>query len=363
MGAVLERKVWVETFDKMYPNLYVFLVGPPGVGKTVMTNLVRGMWLTLPDLHVAPSSLTKASLADAVAGAERRVNGEGEPLEFNSLQIASNELGTFLPQWDDEFMSFITDLWDGHFYGEARRGIKKQMDVKHPQLNLLAATTPSFLNSKLPEGAWDQGFLARCLCIYSGDKVRKSLFNSKRPSETQRRRLLKNLERMFDMKGGFTLQPEAADIIDSVYLETEKTAPQHPKLQYYSQRRHAQLIKLSMIVSAMDDSLMEITLDHVVEAFDLMTEAEAAMGDIFRAFDSSGDVKIIEDLWYYVFQKCQKVEFITENRVMNFVASRTPSHNVERLISLAVKMKVLVSWTEPKIGTVYKAGRRRDEEG
>ena len=36
VAAALERKVWVRTMGSdLYPNLYTFLVGPPGVGKGV----------------------------------------------------------------------------------------------------------------------------------------------------------------------------------------------------------------------------------------------------------------------------------------------------------------------------------------
>src|SRR5437879_4921406 len=30
LGAVLQQKVWVQTSAPLYPNIYAFLVGPPG---------------------------------------------------------------------------------------------------------------------------------------------------------------------------------------------------------------------------------------------------------------------------------------------------------------------------------------------
>ena len=36
VAAAMERKMWVRTMGAdLYPNLYTFLVGPPGVGKGV----------------------------------------------------------------------------------------------------------------------------------------------------------------------------------------------------------------------------------------------------------------------------------------------------------------------------------------
>src|SRR6516164_1438064 len=34
IAATLEQKVWADTGGNLYPNLYVFLVGQPGMGKS-----------------------------------------------------------------------------------------------------------------------------------------------------------------------------------------------------------------------------------------------------------------------------------------------------------------------------------------
>ena len=165
IAGVLERKVWVRTMNmELYPNLYVVLTGPPGVGKTVATSLVEDLWRAIPGLPVAPKSVTKPSLIDALADAKRSkvyIDGnQSSHLNYNSLLLNAGELGVLIPSYDSEFMNILTDLWDCRMYEEKRRGNNLHVTIPKPQLNMLAATTPAYLNQTLPEAAWDQGFLS-----------------------------------------------------------------------------------------------------------------------------------------------------------------------------------------------------------
>ncbi len=154
IAGALERKVWVQTLgSKLYPNIYAILVAPPGVGKTEVTWRVRDIWESLEDHCIASTSVTKASLIDELNDAERRIvtNHRDNPVDhFNSLLMSINELGVLIPAYENEFMNVLTDLWDCKHYSERRRTNKLEIVIKRPQLNLLAACTPSYLMNVLP---------------------------------------------------------------------------------------------------------------------------------------------------------------------------------------------------------------------
>src|SRR5882762_3010598 len=61
IASAMEQKTWMTTWSPIYPNLYVFLVGRPGVGKSRTIGQGRKLLEELPDLHVAPTSMTMAS--------------------------------------------------------------------------------------------------------------------------------------------------------------------------------------------------------------------------------------------------------------------------------------------------------------
>ena len=72
VGAVCERKVWLTTAKgKLYPNQYILLVGGAGIGKSLCTNIVFDLLseVRTPEtpFHIAPTSVTKASLIDSLS--------------------------------------------------------------------------------------------------------------------------------------------------------------------------------------------------------------------------------------------------------------------------------------------------------
>src|SRR5580704_9488473 len=57
IAAVLERKVWIDTGSNLYPNLYIFIIGPSGIGKTRGIDCALDMLRELPDFHISPTSM------------------------------------------------------------------------------------------------------------------------------------------------------------------------------------------------------------------------------------------------------------------------------------------------------------------
>lgn len=153
IAGALERKTWVRTAgSNLYPNLYVFLVSPAGKGKSRAINAVRSMWESLPDHRVAASDMSKASLIDDLVDGERNIirPGSNPPVyTFNSLLVASLELGVLLPEYANDFMNTLTDLYDGYPYRERKRTKNLQIEMKAPNLHILAGTTPNYLSLSL----------------------------------------------------------------------------------------------------------------------------------------------------------------------------------------------------------------------
>src|SRR5262249_8857823 len=139
ISSVLERKVWNRSRGgQLYPNLYVVLVGTPGVGKSVIISYCERLLRQVPDIFVAPSSVTSASLVDTMQLAQRKIL---RPVfsQFNSVQVLSSEFQNFLPSYEAAFMGIMTKLYDCELYEERRRTGKVQhIKIDSPQLGLLA---------------------------------------------------------------------------------------------------------------------------------------------------------------------------------------------------------------------------------
>lgn len=368
VSAALERKAWITTAKGvLYANQYIFLIGPAGVGKSLCTALAYDLLSSIrsPEspIHVAPTSVTKASLADAINKAERRIVKLNEipPITaFNSLQVIANELGVFLPAWDGDFMSTLTDLWDNGRYHETRRTSKVEINIPKAQLNILSATTPAYLNSLLPEGAWEFGFMSRVINIYSGETEYTDIFAELDHDGASYKNLVADLSDIYNIWGEFSITDEVKEAINAWARHGFHPRPDHPKLTHYVTRRLAHLLKLCIIASAASSSDRKITLEHYAEALDWLTEAESYMPDIFKALKAGGDGRAIEECWYFAFQYFMKHNKtpVPEHLLVTYLGERVPAHSVDRILDVMVRAQLLTKkfmnngqGYEPKVRT------------
>lgn len=350
VAAALERKAWiVNAKGVLYPNQYIFLIGPAGVGKSLCTGLSYDLLneVRTPEspIHIAPTSVTKASLADALNKAERRIVKlhENPPITaFNSLQVIANELGVFLPAWDGDFMSTLTDLWDNGRYHETRRTSKIEINIPKAQINILSAATPAYLNSLLPEGAWEFGFMSRVINIYSGESAYTDIFAELDHDGGLYKELVSDLKDIYSIWGEFKVLDEVKLAINEWAMNGFHPRPDHPKLTNYVTRRLAHLLKLCIIASASTSSDRIITLEHYAEALDWLVEAESYMPDIFKALKTGGDARAIEECWHYAYQYfMKKKEAVPEYLLVTFLGERVPAHSVDRILDVMTRAQLL----------------------
>lgn len=350
IAGVLERKVWVRTFNaNLYPNLYIALVSPPGVGKTVVTSLLQELWSELSqpigDHYMAPSSVSRASLIDSLREAERKlIMPDKTPsiVTFNSLMIAVNELGTLIPSYDNDFMNTLTDIYDCKRYGERKRSKELNFTMSAPQINIIAGTTPSYLNDVMPVGAWDQGFISRVIMVYNGEVLLKDPFTETEIDTRSLGELLHDLKAIGELYGKMKFEQDAANALGAWHVNKGPPTPDHPRLAHYNMRRTASLLKLCMIASASRGDDLRVTLDDYQIALDWLLEVETFMPDIFKSMVAGGDSRAIEDTWHYAYQVyIREKKGLSEARLINFLQQRVPAHSVVRVLDVMLKAKLL----------------------
>ena len=365
VAAAMERRVWVRTMGSaLYPNLYVLLVGPPGIGKGVAMHPAEAMMRDVPEIHVGPSDMTTASMIDALNESVRRVIilGGNPPFdEFHSLTVVSRELGVLIPGWETSLMNNLTDIYDGFTVDQKRRGKDLRIKIKAPQINLLGACTPAYLNEVMPTGAWDQGFISRTLLIYSGERVSRDPFLDEGLGPTAGRLhadLLHDLKTIALEYGQMSFTTPAAAAIKAWIRGGCKPEPEHSKLQYYNSRRTAHLLKLCMISSIARRGNKIIELDDYAQALNWLMEAESYMPDIFKSMVSGGDSNAMEETWNYVWTLYGKEKKpISEHRIVHFLRERVPAHSIMKVIEMMVRGRMFELQSDE--GTVgYKPASR-----
>lgn len=357
----MERKVWTKVGQRtLYPNLYALLVGGPGIGKTDALRGTLDFWEQLPELHVAPSSVSRASLVDSLHAAERTVlrPASATPFtKFNSLQIGATEFGTFLSAYDTEFLSTLNDLYDCVRYKESKRHMKSPIEMPAPQLNLIAGTTPAWLGGTLPETAWAEGFSSRLLLVFAGERIKVDLFGIGPQDEELRQKLILDLQEINGMFGQLQFEEEVVSTFTAWYMNDCPPVPDHPKLEHYLPRRHIHLLKLAMVMSVARASDYVIRMIDYQRAMDMLLEAEAVMPDVFKSMRYNSDANVYDETYAYVYNLYLKNNNpVSEHQIIYFVSQRAPSYAITKILEVMVQggMLIVASVVGPGGRPTYK---------
>lgn len=340
IAAAMERKVWVVTTGRqLFPNMYILLAGPPGVGKTEAVRSVHDFLNEVDGLHMAATDVSSASLYDEVYAAERKIIRPTETppyYAFHATTVSVTEFGVFLKQYDNTFMSKLNDLFDGMRIKEKKRGLSKEIVVDRPLLNLIAGTTPAWLGQNLPVAAWSEGFASRLIVIYSGEAKLVPLFGARAGNAALEEKLIQDLRMIANLFGQMQWEEAVQEQFSKWYGERMPPQPEHPRLEHYSTRRPVHLIKLMMAYCASRGNDMTIRVEDYANARATLLEAEMYMPDIFKSMAMSADSSILDETFSFVFNAWTRENNkpVKKHRIINFLKERAPIHAVARMFEV-----------------------------
>lgn len=353
LAGALERRVWVRSGQgRIFPNLYVMLVAPPGIGKYVI-EMARDLWqdacepgTKLPAFRVASDSVTSASLVDELGKAKLfKILSEGPPYEYHSLLVAQEEFELFMPSYEPLMMGRLNSLYNNkNLHKESRRtGSVREVSIKNPQLNLLIGAQPAYLANTFPEEAWSTGMSRRLLMVYSLDTPLRSFWHEIEMTEELRKLVLRKLGALSTIFGQMSWTPESAARFDQLHMAGIPPAPGHSKLQHYLRSRSVNLAKLATISAISRSRGLVIELWDIDRGLDWMLRAEAKMPDIFRDMVGKSDFQVIEEMHLFVTALWSKnaKKPITGDHIMKFLLQRVPSEKAEKVLAMAERANII----------------------
>lgn len=348
VAGILERKCWVYTMNScLYPNMFILLIAPPGVGKSIAIKSSRYFLEQLPTLSLAPTSLTHKGLIDYLASelCTKQITDEIKNtfIEYHSMIIAAPEFGVLLPSNDLPFMNCLNDLYDcDNIYHEQTRG-GGGLQFPNPHIHILAGTQPKYLGEILPEAAYGLGFTSRIIMVYAGEPVKIPIFKSSIHNKTLQEQLEHDIKVINLMVGKFTPTQEAEEALENWHMiESDIDKPIHSKLQHYSTRRIAHLLKLCMTYSAIRDNTLEITYEDFTNAKNSLLEAEEYMPEIFKEIGASSQIGQIEEAFQFILTIYMKTKKpISEHKLVHFLSTRMPVNQIIFTIDTMVRARII----------------------
>lgn len=359
VSGSLERRVWTQVGYQAgkprlaYPNLYIFLVGGPGTGKYIIED-VQTLWRETtepgtksPAFHLSPSSVTKAALMDAVARSTKSfLPPSGPPYEYTCMLVAAEEFGVFLTSYENDFITLLNKVYNSpETYTEERRyGKSPVIEVIRPIITMIGGVQPVWLGSIFPKDAWGMGLASRIIMVFAGNRELTNPFAEGLDRPIERIRLREKLGLLSQLYGEIKWESDALEKITQWHMAGGPPIPTHPKLEYYCNRRTLHVIKLSIISSvSRTHKVGMIDVLDVNRALEWLVEAEHTMPDIFKAMEGRSDRDVLDELYIHVsglFVGSHKP--VQEARLVAFLATRTTSDKVMKVIEIAERSNMIV---------------------
>lgn len=290
MAACLRRNISLSWDRKLYPSLYVVLVGPSGSRKGTAMYPVQDISEALP-IASAAQKITPASLIRDLKEAESHpvltLNNINVAHPSAALYIISTEFVVFIGDKNVDMIDILCDLWDNPPTWRYSTKNSGKDNISHPCLNVLAGITPDHLRKYLPPTAIGGGFTSRLLAVYAAKKSRSVHFPASATMEGQRIKdiLIEGLTKMCSLSGEFTVTESFLRAWPAWYENADRHIfVDNTYLAHYADRRPTHVLKLSMIISAMrsrDTGVLELTENDLISASDYLEKIEKGMPKVY----------------------------------------------------------------------------------
>jgi hypothetical protein len=325
--------------NKLYPNLFVFLVGPPGVGKTQALEPMAELLRKSGAVTIAPNDISKQGLLDALANASKGALLDGRPFDYHFLALSIRELANFMSKYDMELTGLLTDLFDCPAVNEeVKRTHEKGKLIASPGISFIMGTATQNLGATISTEMWGSGFMARVIMVYSADEIiPDDMFQAIPVDDKVAEELVTGLRRVGEMKGPMSWDPEAQKLLHAFRLHQKDGAPIHNRLTHYVTRRWLHLGKLCMI-AALSDERQHVDAEDYHTALEWLKCAEEEMPEIFKDMVSHEDGQIHEELRSYLmllYQKSNRTP-IHASVIYKFLLPRVASHSIPRIIEVTI---------------------------
>lgn len=312
LAGALQRHVYFDQVHfKWHPNFYIVFVARPGVAKKSSTiDIGMNLLSKIEGVQFGPESTSWQSLIQRMAESRTMVEYPGveNPIPMCAITCPIAEFGTFFNSKDSMMTDHLVSLWDGKT-GRFEKSTKTQGKdvIDNPWINIIAGTTPSWIQSNFPDYMIGGGFMSRCVFVY-GDKPR-SLNAYLKKEEVDKDRLLLEEQLFADLyvinslRGEFSLSSEAREFGTAWYETLFTKTPDHLKdeqMQGYVARKQTHVHKLAMVLSISEGNSLVITKQNLETALLITDGLERDLPKIFSSIGGHANANVTTVIYQYL---------------------------------------------------------------
>jgi energy-coupling factor transporter ATP-binding protein EcfA2 len=324
------------------PNMFVLLIGGPGSGKSQAVSATRKIILPATGISLIPSSVTRAGLQDYMqSNLHTRKAPDGTLQPSHECIALSEEMQGILPEHDIGHLTLYNELYDVRSVYKAITRSSGEINLQSPYCSIITGAQPAFLSSQLPEQAWGMGFMSRSIMVFDLPRERTSAFRTSHLDLELQSNLVADLKAISKLSGYFSWSTAAEALYETWWVE--RGGPPEPSAKRlkmgYNARRDLHFFKLAMAFSLSRTDTLQVELDDVRRAIELLVRTEGRMKHIFTEMASTGAMTAIADILDAIKSRTMEGGFTTEADLVAMLNERMLPTQVHSLIENLITSK------------------------
>jgi hypothetical protein len=341
IGAVLKKNIWRKRgVYTIYPNQYVVLTGPPGIGKGEAIHPVYNIAKDLKLINVISDRITAPKIVDRMAEGFasvpqiQAVNGAISLQKDSSAVLFSTELQSLLTS-SDWMLQFLCDAWDKNEY---------EYDTKNSGTSLIRGMCTSLIGACVPEyirklnkdavAAINGGFTARSIFVYA-EKPSKRLPNPPViANSTKGKKLLVDLNddlvAISKLRGEVGISPVAQLVWTHFYNSIRIEDNDSDVVMHFKRRMPIHVLKLAMIFSVSYSDKLEIAKEDMLNAIKCLNDVLANLDKAFRGVGESELAEASSKIQGFIERK----GITSRSEILTNLHRHVTPENLDRVLSL-----------------------------
>lgn len=362
LAAALERRVWIDRgFYVLYPNLYVFIVGKSGlVKKSTTTSIAVNLLRECKGIRLMSERVTAASLIKQMHSSGKEFDYKGKKVKQSPVFVYASELSVFLNEVFGSTHELLTTFFDctpndpeKPWTYETRHS--ETLKVFGPCLNILGASTKTWLKKAIPGTEMEAGFSSRIIFVIESKPpdVLVAWPEIKPSHVNMKKQLVEDMQRIYALSGPFIISDQAKLAFTKWYeFHMRNIVPMNmdPKFSGYMGRKGDLMLKLAMIrsVSLRDDLVMQ--KEDLFWAGAQLEELEPEMRSTFEGAGNSPVGEITFEVRNYIRSRGR----VEGSEIRRSFAQDLPGFELEKILDDLIEMREIALREENRNGATIK---------
>ncbi len=301
LSATVQRRAWINKgIYNVYPSIYTILVSPSGRCRKsrairLGTELIEDFsWINIIADKTSPEAFLQALMEGTQSMAQGPTAGPAGGINIPvgtpdaTGLIRATELGVFINRqtYTSGMVGILTDLFDCPNKFQYLTRNKKPIILHNVAITFLGATTPKWLATNLPEGAFEGGFMSRFILVVKEVRDRRISFSAE-PPQQEKRDLRDCLLRIhINYRGSIPLENPARNWFDDWYTSGTADIIDNEEMSGFVERKPDTVLKLALLLSA-SDQRDTIRVEDLQSAKRIIDWTQEKMFDGFAHVDLS----------------------------------------------------------------------------